>query len=238
MKIGVITDAHANLPALEAALAAIDGASCDLTVHTGDAIGIGPHPDLVLERLLARPDTHLLMGNHDEWFALGLPQPQPSWMSDDEYAHQQWVHSVLPPETKPIVAAWPYDLQLDLGSVCAGFCHYPRGDSGNGFASIIREPSASDLDRLFDRLPGEIVFYGHHHPQSDLNGHRRYVNPGALGCHAVGQARFAILEADAGGWNLTLRSVPYDPASVYADLDRRDVPARDDIRRIFLPDLR
>jgi putative phosphoesterase len=235
MRIGIITDAHANLPALDAALAAIDAAGCDLTVHTGDAIGIGPHPDLVLERLLDRQDTRLLMGNHDEWFALGLPQPQPSWMSDDEYAHQQWVHSVLPPEARALVAAWPYELELDFGSVRVGLCHYPRCGNGNGFASIIREPSASELDRLFEGIPGDIVFYGHHHPQSDLTGLRRYVNPGALGCHDIGNARFAILDADDHGWNLALQSVPYDPESVFADFERRDVPARDVIRRIFFP---
>ncbi|HYI24902.1 MAG TPA: metallophosphoesterase family protein, partial [Thermomicrobiales bacterium] len=168
MKIGIITDAHANLPALDAALAAIDAAGCDLTIHTGDAIGIGPHPDLVLERLLARPDTHLLMGNHDEWFAFGLPQPQPSWMSDDEVAHQQWVHSVLPPEARYAVAAWPYEMTFDLGSLKVVLCHYPRDSGGDGFASILRDPSPADLDHLFAGIPGDLVFYGHHHPQSDV----------------------------------------------------------------------
>ncbi|MEO8084852.1 MAG: hypothetical protein ABI780_13595 [Ardenticatenales bacterium] len=32
------------LPALQAALAAIDRLGVDLTVHTGDTVGIGPHP--------------------------------------------------------------------------------------------------------------------------------------------------------------------------------------------------
>ncbi len=237
MRIGIITDTHANLPALEAALAAIDAVGCDLTVHTGDAIGIGPHPDLVLERLLARADTHLLMGNHDEWFAFGLPAPQPSWMSDDEVAHQQWVHALLPPEAREVVAAWPYVLTLDLGAIRAGFCHYPRGENDDGFASIVPDPMPDDLDRLFDRAPGDVVFYGHHHPQSDMMGTsgRRYANPGALGCHAVGEARYAILDAGQDGWSLDLRSAPYDPAPVFADLEQRDVPARDIIRRIFFP---
>ena len=44
MRIAVITDVHANLPALEAAVGAIHACGCDAIVHTGDAIAIGPYP--------------------------------------------------------------------------------------------------------------------------------------------------------------------------------------------------
>ena len=42
MKVVVMSDVHANLPALEAALAQIRGEGCGLLVHTGDVMGIGP----------------------------------------------------------------------------------------------------------------------------------------------------------------------------------------------------
>ena len=53
MKIAVLTDAHGNLPALEAALAAIRVMGCDVVYHTGDAVGIGPYPAECVERLLS-----------------------------------------------------------------------------------------------------------------------------------------------------------------------------------------
>ena len=40
MKVAVLTDVHANLPALEATLRAIEDAGCEAIYHTGDAIGI------------------------------------------------------------------------------------------------------------------------------------------------------------------------------------------------------
>jgi predicted phosphodiesterase len=76
MRIAVFTDVHGNLPALEAALAAIERARCDAIYHTGDAIGIGPYPAECLDRLLHAPRVYCVMGNHDAWFAYGLPQPQ------------------------------------------------------------------------------------------------------------------------------------------------------------------
>lgn len=43
-RIVIITDVHANLPALEAALAAIRADGATAIYHIGDAIGIGPFP--------------------------------------------------------------------------------------------------------------------------------------------------------------------------------------------------
>ncbi len=62
MRIAVITDAHANLQALRAALAEIRRIGVDAVYHTGDAIGIGPQPAETLDLLLAQPDAVLLMG--------------------------------------------------------------------------------------------------------------------------------------------------------------------------------
>ena len=81
MRIVVLTDVHGNLPALNVALHSIEREGYDLLVHLGDAIAIGPFPAECLERLLALPRARLLMGNHDVWFASGLPEPRPSWMS-------------------------------------------------------------------------------------------------------------------------------------------------------------
>ena len=44
MRIAVMTDSHANLPALRTALKAIRKEGCDAVFHTGDAIAIGPYP--------------------------------------------------------------------------------------------------------------------------------------------------------------------------------------------------
>lgn len=44
MKIGVFQDVHANLLALETALAFFNKNDCDEVIHVGDLIGIGPFP--------------------------------------------------------------------------------------------------------------------------------------------------------------------------------------------------
>ena len=236
-KIGIITDAHANVLALEAALHALDQEGCDSVVHTGDAIGIGPHPAECLEVLLNRPNTQLLMGNHDEWFAFGLPDPQPAWMSDEEVTHQRWTHAQLTAGMREVVAKWPYSLKLTTNSVRAMFCHYPRIPDGSGFASVVKDAVPAAFDQLFGVHRSDLsdlYFYGHHHPTSDLNGRSRYVNPGALGCSTIPHARFAVLSIlDDGGWNIRLDAARYDPTDLFRDFERLQVPARDTILRAF-----
>lgn len=245
--IAILTDVHANLPALEAALAAIDDLGCDEVVHTGDAIGIGPFPAETLKRLLDHPHCRFVMGNHDAWFAHGLPQQRPAWMSNGEAAHHRWVHAQLErcdPALRETVSAWPWRLDHAIGNapdtVRIRYQHYGLAAGRDGFASVVADPTGDDLDRVFlsattDPVP-DIVFYGHHHPASDLigPGGTRYINPGALGCSHDSLARFAMLRLEANGaWSVTTHSAPYDREAVLRAYDERDVPERDLIRAAF-----
>lgn len=236
-RVAVCTDAHANLPALRAALTAIDRLGVDAIYHTGDLVGIGPYPAECLDLLLGRADARCLMGNHDAWFAFGLPESRPPWMSEGEWEHQHWVHAQLDPALRSVVAAWPYALAVEVGAVWVEFVHYALTRGGRGFRAARALASGEDADELFGPRAARLVFYGHHHPTSDLAGATtRYVNPGSLGCAPQPVARFAILESRPGSaYHLTLHAVRYDPAGLVAEFDRRRVPARDFIRRAFLP---
>ena len=105
-----------NLPALEAALDAIRREGCDAIVHTGDAIGIGPFPAECLDLLLNTPNTSCVKGNPELWFVDGLPQPQPSWLSDGEVAHQRWTHTSIEPKLRAVVGDWPMRIQQQNAS--------------------------------------------------------------------------------------------------------------------------
>lgn len=234
-RIAVITDAHANLPALEAALAAIDTLGCDEVVHTGDAIGIGPFPAETLDRLLTMPCIHFAMGNHDAWFALGFPPNVSEWMSDGERLHHEWVHAQLSTDHRSAVARWPWSVAHDTEDARLVFTHYGQPDGFGGFAPIVREPSGSDLDAVFRSANADLVFYGHHHQRSDLTGNARYVNPGSLGCHVEPVARFAVLDVDRdGAVSVAFHQEPYDPTPVLRALETRKVPDRELIREAFL----
>lgn len=235
-RIAVMTDAHGNLPALEAALRAIRGDDVDAIYHTGDAIGIGPFPAEVLDRLLHTAGLRLVMGNHDAWFAFGLPEPRPPWMTAGEYTHQRWVHAQLGPALRPVVADWPWAIEDMIDGIPATFVHYGLDEIGRGFAPLIMNPEVEDLDRLFARHRAKLICYGHHHFPSpivrDVTGRARYINPDALGCGADPVARYALIDVGAG--HISFRSVPYDPAPLWRAFEDRQVPEREFILTTFL----
>jgi putative phosphoesterase len=235
-KIAVITDTHANLPALEAALAAINALGCEAIYHTGDVVGAGPFPAEVLDRLLHTPGIHLVMGNHDELCAFGIPDPRPGWMDDKLAANTAWTRAQVGPEVRDVMATWPYEIVETFFGRQIAFLHYPLDVNGGGFASIIPDPSAGDLDELFVAVQADVIFYGHHHPAADHAGRARYINPGSLGCGPEAVARFTVVDVDhAGRVTFQHHTAPYDRSGLHEALARRDLPDHEFLRQAFFP---
>ena len=233
-KLCLITDTHANLPALQAALAAIEQEGYDQLIHLGDAIAIGPQPAESLDLLLNTPRTRFVMGNHDDWFAHGLPHPRPKWMSAGELAHQKWTHAQLNSQQRWQVWRWPFCITETIKGVPVTFVHYALTSSGRHFKQIIREPTPLNLDYLFAAHDSELIFYGHHHPFSDMQGASRYINPGSLGCYYEPLARYTVAEFEGDGrYTITHKAVPYDDASLRQAFATREVPDRALLWRAF-----
>lgn len=211
----------------------------DAIYHLGDAVAIGPYPTETLDLLLATPNLHCLMGNHDAWCALGIPEPDWQAMDAEELAHQRWTHTQVSPEAQVQMARWPYRMDVDLGGVRVALLHYPLAEeqstcSPPAFAPLIHDAQARDLDALFAGVEAEVVTFGHLHSSLDLHGRRLYLRPGSLGCHYRPLARYLLLSGDQGRLEVRHRAAPYEDATLFAALESRQVPAREFIRRVFL----
>ena len=62
--MAIISDIHANLEALTAVLAEIDGRGIKRIICLGDVVGYGPNPLECIDAVIARCEFSL-MGNHD-----------------------------------------------------------------------------------------------------------------------------------------------------------------------------
>lgn len=230
--MAVLTEAHANQPALEAAIRAIEAERCEALVHTGDAIGIGPFPAETLDLLLGA-HIELLMGNHDSWFARGIPDPRPAYIDDNEYEHQLWTPSMLDPTLREVVGRWPRVVEREFDGTGVRFLHYALDESTKRFKTVARHPSGAELDPLFAPGHANLVFYGHDHRSADVQGLARYVNPGSLGCFDKPLARYCVVDFRLGGYSVKHHGVEYDAAPLAGALVDRNVPARDFIRKAF-----
>ncbi|MGA9766498.1 MAG: metallophosphoesterase family protein [Rhodomicrobium sp.] len=236
MKLAVLTDVHANLPALKAALSAIEQEGYDLLVHLGDAIATGPFPAETLELLLSVRKARFIMGNHDAMFASGLPTPAPAWMSKGQAEHQRWTHAQMSQELRSPLAGWPYRWHCEFEGVSASFSHYALDASGEKMAKLMPNPAPSDLDNAFPvsgPTAPTLTFHGHNHSVSDIQGRSRYLDPGSLGCAPRPVARYFMAEFRRGGYRLEHRVVPYEDDALRAAFEKRRVPQRAHINRTF-----
>lgn len=227
-RIGIITDAHANLPALRAAFDAFSRAGVDAIYHTGDAVGYGPNPEAVVETLLSVPNGRLLIGNHDRDLV----------DSRDEQAGPStgfnWFHSNMPPALVEDVAAWPYLLREEFEEVRVAFLHYGLDATGTGWVGG-GAPGAADMDAMFAPYGTQAVFFGHSHAAADFQGRTRAVNPGALGLAPVPVARYAILEVKGSQFRVEHGGAPYDPSGLLEEFKARDVPGWRGLAVLFYP---
>jgi predicted phosphodiesterase len=68
MKIGVFSDVHGNLEALDACLARFKQEGVQGYIYCGDFIGYGPDPEACIEKILKLPLLACVIGNHDAVF--------------------------------------------------------------------------------------------------------------------------------------------------------------------------
>lgn len=235
MRFAIFTDIHANLPALKVLLEKFNNLEVDEIIHLGDTVGIGPYPDECIE-LMNRRNVTNIMGNHDQLIARGLPERKPHWMSSGEYEHQTWVQKAVSDSSRSIVKKYPYSIGKSYFGNSFLFLHYGfSNDAKNDFLPIIKEPLSSDLDKIFYPNNSDFIFYGHHHPFSDLVGHSRYVNPGSAGCYSKPLARYTILNVHENCIEIDHSSVEYNDSDLFNQMALRQVPEKEFIEKVFFP---
>lgn len=151
MKVGILGDIHANLPALEATLKTLESLGCTSFVSVGDIVGYGPFPKECLELLLNR-GIPCVKGNHDEY----VSQVEDTWSINPEARFAvNWTREQLSPEHRRILADLPEELDcVDFSVVHASCTPQPR------WSYILDERSAASSLRYQRR---DICFHGHTH---------------------------------------------------------------------------
>jgi predicted phosphodiesterase len=191
MRVAVLNDVHANLPALEAVLEAVREARVDLIVFGGDVLP-GPMPRETLAQVL-QLDTpsRFIHGNGELAVLAQIEAPDPEavtyWgttggapLPEPFREVVRWTARQVQPDYTRVLASWPKTLRLDvpgLGSVL--FCHGTPASETDAFTRLTPEDV---LLPVFDGLGVRLVVCGHTHMQFDrMIGATRVVNAGSVG---------------------------------------------------------
>jgi len=111
--VAVITDIHANLPALQAALARIEELGIESVYCGGDLVGYGPHPNEVCA-LIAERDIPTIYGNYDYAIARDLEDCGCAYVTqhDRELGQRSvdWTLANTSQASKDFMLGLPFDL--------------------------------------------------------------------------------------------------------------------------------
>jgi predicted phosphodiesterase len=119
LRVAVITDIHANLPALEAVLELIDGEGVDQLYCGGDLVGYGPHPNEVCA-LIEERDIPTIYGNYDYAIARDLEDCGCAYVGRHDREIGQlsvdWTLAKTNKRSKDFMRELPFDLRFELES--------------------------------------------------------------------------------------------------------------------------
>ena len=152
MRLALLADIHANLPALEACLAHASGRGADRLVFLGDYVGYGAQPMEVMARVMAASERGAIAvaGNHDQ----AVADVHESMTLEAETA-MAWTRGQLGPEAREFLASLPLRFEDESRLyVHASPQTYPAW-------TYIREPR--DARRALDSSRARSIFCGHTH---------------------------------------------------------------------------
>ena len=228
MRIGVLSDIHANLVALETVLA--DMGPVDALWVCGDTVGYGPEPSDVLALLVERNAT-IVAGNHDRAVATGedLDLFNPAAAAAVQL-HQRWLSA----EQRDLLAALPRTLMTSDVTLCHGSLRDPLWE----YVTNPKSASASlalattshccaghthvpSLFRAGDTLQPGRVGYETPYPLAP----RAFLNPGSVGQPRDGDARAAYAVVDLAAGTVTFHRSAYRIADTQRRIHERGLPS-------------
>jgi putative phosphoesterase len=227
MRIAVISDIHANLPALQAVIADVTAIGCDAVWCAGDLVGRGPHPNEVVQEV-RRLGIPCVQGNWDEALGMGREVTGSIWPSPEAeaegYASLAWTASRLSEENTSWLRQLPATLRMEIEGRTALIFH---GTPLKQNEYLWEDRPSRYFARIASDEGDDIFCFGHTHQTFQrVLGQAHFVAAGSVGCGGEGdsRARYAVLYVTDSEVVVGFRSVEYDQDAVARDMAAAGLP--------------
>lgn len=175
MKIAVFSDIHGNYQALLSIIKDIKKNNIDEIIYLGDAVGLGPDPDLCL-KLLYYSDVKFVLGNHELYCIRG--HIIDNEMTKAKIKHHEWV---LFKVNNSIIDDNCLRYDLFFNNKKFSFIHFFHEDNEYPFKHL--SIFNNDYKSIFSEYDSDYVFYGHlHEGRVDIVNNKYFYGVGSSGC--------------------------------------------------------
>lgn len=219
-KIALLSDIHANLPALEAVMEKLEAEEPDEWICLGDLVGYGPHPTECI-KIVREKKMKCVLGNHDAGVCGRL-----------SINHFRKPNRELIEKTAAMLSKddldWLRSLPLTLESeVPLWTAAHASPEQPEDWMYL---ESAFKVRELLRDTLHTYIFTGHTHRPALVSdkiglkelkkGHKYMINPGSIGQSRDGDYRASagVLDTDAGNYS-NIR-VTFDLERVVSDLHK------------------
>ncbi len=215
MRILVVSDIHANWPAL----AAIDE-PYDFAICLGDLVDYGPDP-LLCVRWAMKHARYSIRGNHDHGVSQGVKVNGETGYRYLTRATRPLMWDALGPDERRYLIQLPLTTRFMVENHRFLLVHGTPRDPLDEY--LMREPEV--WGRRLQDCDADIVCVGHSHSQFNLRtGSTVVVNPGSVGNPRDGDPRaaYAIIE----GNKIELKRIEYPVEETISRVDASNLPEK------------
>jgi putative phosphoesterase len=223
--IGLISDVHANLPALETVLAELDARGVDGIFNAGDLVCYGPSPNEVIH-LLREREIVSIYGNRDrEVYEFPLRREEyRENLHPLKFRAYEWTYNELTEENLEYLKSLPERVSTRVNSHKLLMVHdriHPK----------IPQPKPDTPDIQFEEIAAsveeDIIVFGHTHIQfiREIAG-KIFVNTGSVGRPGDGDPRagYVVLEISEGRIAVRIKRASYDVDRTVGTIYKSDLP--------------
>jgi putative phosphoesterase len=214
MRLGVISDVHANLVALERVLDAMP--PVDRLVCAGDVVGYNPWPAECVDRV-REACAATVRGNHDR----NVATPERYRANHMAHAGLELADERLDGDRREWVLGLPRSVDLAGGRVLMVHDHPEHVDQ------YVRPYQFPEIRPYLDDYDACIMGHTHVQGEATVDG-RLVLNPGSVGQPRDGDPRaaFAVIDTDAEPMTADLHRVEYDVERVQGAIRDAGLPER------------
>jgi predicted phosphodiesterase len=236
-RLALISDIHANLPALRAVLADIDDrVNIDAIYHLGDLTGYAPWPNEVVSLLRERAIPGI-SGNYDSTVATNYKHCgcRADTPHEEELSHTsfEWTLAHVTPETKKYLGTLPFRLDIRPfgGHVSGPTITLVHGNQTLNTVYVTEDRSDAFLEKMAKDLGSraeDVVCFGHtHKPWHRLVEGVQFVNTGSVGRPKDGDPRagYVLLTTEGSGVRVEFVRVAYDVDEAARGIRESELPA-------------
>ena len=225
MKVALIGDVHANLPALEAVLAHAHEAGVQEIWHVGDFVGYGAFPDEVVDRL-RREDVLNIAGNYD-LKVLKFKKKRDKWRRSkrpEKWLAFKWAYENLSKKSRKYLRSLPQEIRMEVMGKRILLTH---GSPASNEEPLTPDTPQQRLHELAKIANADVIICGHsHRPFTRQVGGVCFIDTGSVGRPDDGDPRaaYAILHIDPELFQVRHYRLEYDVARAVAAIRKHELP--------------